>query len=144
MKNCKPLYVVIGLFISINQNVMASDSAYMSDDIETPDALLRSTETENKHSGYGEGNIVISSQGAKNNSIVKPDLLESSLSEEGKDKTASKDMQLKSGDATDKAIEHPDALLRSTKKQSVGKKNNPSHRKRDDLEMPDPLLDNVN
>ncbi len=128
----------------MNQNVMANDSVYMSDSIETPDALLRSTDTESNRSGYGEEKIVVSPQGAKNNSIVKPDLLESSLSDEGKNKATSKDIEVKEGDATDKAIEHPDVLLKSTKKKTVGKKNNSFNRTRDGLEMPDPLLDNVN
>ncbi len=144
MKTQKPLYIAIVLLFSISQQAaFANDNYNLGDDIEKPDTLLEAANPDKKETVYGEDNIVISGDGAKQNDIIKPDPILNTV----KTKTTkpNKDIELKSESATekDKSIEHDDQLLKTTIKKDKVNKSNQSD-KQNDLEMPDPLLDNVN
>jgi len=147
MKTQKPVYFAIALFFTMHHSsAMAKDEVNRADDIEMPDTLLQTTDPDKQKTCYGEEEIVISADGAMDNAVVKPDPLESSFNDKDKKAGALKDIELKSEDATeeDKAIEHPDPLLKTTKDKNTVKKNNNKPSQHDDLEMPDPLLDNIN
>ncbi|VAX00959.1 hypothetical protein MNBD_GAMMA22-982 [hydrothermal vent metagenome] len=127
-------YVLITLFFTMMQiTVNANDDVILSNDLEMPDPLLQTTDPEKKATSYGEEDIVISGDGEKNNDIIKPDPILSTV--EDKKKSTAKDIKLKSVIVTeqDQAIEHDDQLLKNTKANQ-----------QDDLEVPDPLLDNMN
>ena len=144
MKIKKPLYIATALFFSMSQQVAnAGDDYPLGDDIETPDTLLQAAEPDKKKVVYGEDNIVIFGDGDKQNDIIKPDPILSTVNTEKP--SSSKDIKLQLGNVTeeDKAIEHDDQLLKTTDKKKSVKKGSGSE-KQNELEMPDPLLDSVN
>lgn len=144
MKIKKPLYIATVLFFSISQQIaIAGDGYSLRDEIETPDTLLQAAEPDKKKVVYGEDNIVISGDGAKQNDIIKPDPILSTVNTEKP--SSSKDIKLQLGNVTeeDKAIEHDDQLLKTTDKKKSVKKSSKSDSQKE-LEMPDPLLDSVN
>jgi len=146
MKIKTPLMIVSALFFSMNQGTVLADKAPLESDIETPDTLLQTANPDKRKASYGEENIVISGDGAKDNDITKPDLLLKTV--EKKPKSTSEDIKLQSKNITeaDKAIETDDPLLRTTKKKEPVDKNKALHKshKHNELETPDPLLDNMN
>jgi hypothetical protein len=136
MKKRKLLFFFIAAILSISSvPVSASDKGTLADDLEMPDPLLGTTDPDKKKKIYGEEKIVISGDGAKNNEIIKPDPLLKTV--EDKTESTAKDIELKSVLVTedDQAIEPEDQLLKTTKKKKSSKN--------DELEMPDPLLDNM-
>ncbi|VAW83324.1 hypothetical protein MNBD_GAMMA13-2010 [hydrothermal vent metagenome] len=117
----------------------------LADDIETSDQLIRSVDPSKRNRQYGEKDIYISGEGAKQNQLVTPDALEQSLDTQTQAADTAdtrKDVKLKPREVTeeDKAIETPDRLLRTLRKNVTGGGN----KNRNDLVTPDPLMDNVN
>ncbi len=134
MNNKNYIYFSIAIFFSVMPvTVSANDETMLSDDLELPDPLLQTADPDKKATSYGEEDIVISGDGDKNNDLTKPDPILNTV--EDTKKSTTKDINLKSVIVTeqDQAIEHDDQLLKNTKSN-----------KQDELEMPDPLLDNMN
>ncbi len=134
MNNKNYIYLFVAVFFSmIPITLSANDETILSDELELPDPLLQTSDPEKKATSYGEENIVVSGDGEKNNEITKPDPILNTVDDSKK--STAKDIKLKSVIVTeqDQAIEHDDQLLKNTKSN-----------KQDDLEMPDPLLDNIN
>ncbi|HEB67855.1 MAG TPA: hypothetical protein ENI93_07900 [Gammaproteobacteria bacterium] len=147
MKTRMTLYAALVLSGLGGQFAALGDSRpELADEIETPDALLRSTDEKERKEQYGDEDIYISSEGEKENAIITPDPLERSV---GSGERPEGDIRLRlepSLDESDKAIEHPDPLLKTPKARGDNKPKSgrPSKDKRDELETPDPLLDNMN
>ncbi|MCF6209541.1 MAG: hypothetical protein L3K24_02445 [Gammaproteobacteria bacterium] len=149
MKNQKPVCFLVALFFTIHHGVAMTEDEVninLADDIEMPDTLLQTTDPEKQKNRYREEEIVISEDGAKDSAIVKPDPLEADFDDKEKKSDTSKDIELKSEGVTkeNKSIEHPDRLLKTTKDKSDIQNNNNKQSPYDDLEIPDPLLDNIN
>ncbi len=141
MKNSKQLYRYIALLLAVSSvSAYANDELLLGDDQEMPDPLLQMSDPDKNKVHYGDENIVISGDGAKNNAIIKADPLLTTI--ENKKKSTEKDIKLKDVVVTeqDKAIEYDDLLLKTADGDSANKK----QKKNDELEMPDPLLDSFN
>ncbi|VAW61842.1 hypothetical protein MNBD_GAMMA08-2218 [hydrothermal vent metagenome] len=146
MKIKTPLMIVSALFFSVNQGNVFADKAPLESEIETPDTLLQTANPDKEKTSYGEENIVISGDGAKDNDITKPDLLLNTVGK--KTKSSAKDIKLQPRKISeaDKAIETDDPLLKATRKKEPVDKNKALHEKHNhnELETPDPLLDSMN
>ncbi len=149
MKIKNHLYFAITLLFSLNQTVaFAYDT--LADDLETPDTLLQTANPDAHKPSSGDGNIVISSGGAKNNDIDTPDPILSTV--KVKESSVSKDFKVKSRKVTedDKALESVDPLLKTTKSSSTKSSSSKSSyldkksKDQNSLEMPDPLMDSIN
>ncbi len=150
MKIKNHLYFAITLLFSLNQTVAFAYET-LGDDIETPDTLLQTAYPDAQKTSSGDGNIVISSGGAKNNEINTPDPILSTV--KVKESSVSRDFKVKSRIVTedDKALESIDPLLKTTKTSSTRKTGSakPGYldkksKDQDSLEMPDPLMDSMN
>ncbi len=151
MKTRAPLYIVLSILWMTNGLLAeAGDGSRLADEIETPDALLQTTDEEKRRTRYGDEDIYISSEGDKENAIVKPDPLERMLDQPGARRRGDGDIRLKfepEGELADKSIEHPDPILSAPGSAKSGQKQKDRKRSRDrddELETPDPLLDNMN
>ncbi len=116
----------------------------LAEEIETPDLLIRAVDPEKRNEQYGEEDIYISGEGAKQNQLVTPDPLQRTLDSEAVESASPReDIKLKHRNPTeeDKAIETPDRLLKTLKDSVTG---NDDESKKEDLVTPDPLMDNVN
>lgn len=149
MKNQKPVCFFVALFFAIHHGAAMTEDEVnidLADDIEMPDTLLQTTDSKRQKNRYREEGIVISEDGAKDSAIVKPDSLEAGFDDKEKKSDTSKNIELKSEGVTkgNKSIERPDRLLKTTKDKSDIQNNNNKQSPYDDLEIPDPLLDNIN
>ncbi len=79
MKTQIPLWSMAVACLLNHGVLVASDGSYSADDLETPDSLLQLSDPDREKVRYGDDDIVVSDDGVKNNSLVKPDPLERSV-----------------------------------------------------------------